>query len=60
MNRAYGSVVAAALAAVIGGTEWARAGRTALPATLSAINQHIALGSPTLPPLCAHRVLPAL
>ncbi|MCK1744987.1 transglutaminase-like cysteine peptidase [Bradyrhizobium sp. 139] len=50
MNRTYGSVVAAALAVMIGGTEWARAGRTALPATLRAINQHIELGSPTLPP----------
>lgn len=50
MYRTYGSVVAAALAIMIGGIQWAGAGRMALPATLRAVNQHIELGSPTLPP----------
>lgn len=50
MYRTYGSVVAAALAIMIGGIQWAGAGRMALPATLQALNQHIELGSPTLPP----------
>lgn len=55
MYRTAGSVVAAALAIMIGGSQWAGAGRIALPATLRAGHQHIKLGSPTLPPI-AHTV----
>ncbi|UPK32338.1 transglutaminase-like cysteine peptidase [Bradyrhizobium sp. 186] len=51
MYRTYGSVVAAALAIMIGGIQWAGAGRIALPATRRAVNQHIELGRPTLPPV---------
>lgn len=50
MYRKYGSVVAAAIAVMIGGIQWAGAGRIAPPATMRAVNQHIELGSPTLPP----------
>lgn len=50
MYRTYGPVVAAALAIMIGGIQWAGAGRIALPVTIRAVNQHIELESPTLPP----------
>jgi predicted transglutaminase-like cysteine proteinase len=50
MYRTSGSVVTAALAIIIGGIQWAGAGRMALPTTLRAGQQHIELGSPTLPP----------
>ncbi|MCA1384185.1 MULTISPECIES: transglutaminase-like cysteine peptidase [Bradyrhizobium] len=48
MYRTFGSVVAVAI--MLGGVQWAGAGRMSLPATPRS-GQHIELGNPTLPPL---------
>lgn len=49
MYRILGSVIAVAVAVVVGGVQWASAGRVGVPAALPAA-LHIELGRPTLPP----------
>lgn len=51
MYRTSGSVISMAVAVMIGGIQWASAGRVGAPALLQAALRHIKLGSPTLPPL---------
>jgi len=50
MYRTSGSVIAAAVAIMIGGVQWASAGRIGLPGTIQTSLQHIELRRPTLPP----------
>ncbi|MDF0494638.1 transglutaminase-like cysteine peptidase [Bradyrhizobium yuanmingense] len=50
MQRASGPVVAAVLAVMIGGVQWARAGLLTVPRATPAV-AHIELGRPTLPPI---------
>lgn len=50
MYRTFGSVIAVAVAAVVGGVQWASAGRVGVPAALPAAFRHIEFGRPTLPP----------
>lgn len=50
MYRPSGSIIAVATAAVLGGIQWASAGRVGVPMALRAALPHIELGSPTLPP----------
>ncbi|MCK1328801.1 MULTISPECIES: transglutaminase-like cysteine peptidase [unclassified Bradyrhizobium] len=51
MQRTSGPIVAAALAAMIGGVQWARAALLPVPMAPQAALAHIELGRPTLPPL---------
>ncbi|MCA1387989.1 transglutaminase-like cysteine peptidase [Bradyrhizobium sp. NBAIM08] len=51
MQRTSGPVIAAAVAAMIGGVQWARASLSTVPRAPQADLVHIELGRPTLPPL---------
>lgn len=51
MQRTSGPVIAAAIAIVIGGVQWARAALLVMPRAPRADLAHIELGRPTLPPL---------
>ncbi|MCK1295170.1 putative transglutaminase-like cysteine proteinase [Bradyrhizobium sp. JR4.1] len=51
MQRTSGPVVAAAIAVIIGGVQWARAALLTMPTAPQAALAHIELGRPTLPPL---------
>jgi predicted transglutaminase-like cysteine proteinase len=51
MQRTSGPAVAAAVAVMIGGVQWARAALLTVPTAPQAAFAHIELGRPTLPPL---------
>ncbi|MDA9497646.1 transglutaminase-like cysteine peptidase [Bradyrhizobium sp. CCBAU 11357] len=51
MQRTSGPVIAAAIAIVIGGVQWARAALLVMPRAPQADLAHIELGRPALPPL---------
>jgi predicted transglutaminase-like cysteine proteinase len=51
MQRTSGPAVAAAVAVMIGGAQWARAALLTVPTAPQAAFAHIELGRPTLPPL---------
>ncbi|MBR1168013.1 transglutaminase-like cysteine peptidase [Bradyrhizobium liaoningense] len=51
MQRTSGPVIAAAIAIVIGGVQWARAALLVMPRASQADLAHIELGRPALPPL---------
>jgi len=51
MQRTSGTVIAATIAIVIGGIQWARAALLTMPRAPQADLAHIELGRPTLPPL---------
>jgi predicted transglutaminase-like cysteine proteinase len=51
MQRTSGPVIAAAIAIVIGGVQWARAALLVTPRVPQADSAHIELGRPALPPL---------
>ncbi|MCK1495631.1 transglutaminase-like cysteine peptidase [Bradyrhizobium sp. 188] len=51
MQRTSGPVIAAAIAVMIGGVQWARAALLTVPTAPQAALAHVELGRPTLPPL---------
>ncbi|MGY4286420.1 hypothetical protein ACVWXO_005640 [Bradyrhizobium sp. LM2.7] len=59
MYRTSGSVISMAVAVMIGGIQWASAGRVGAPALLQAALRHIKLGKPDATAFRVHCLLPA-